>query len=151
MVSLLDLSTKKILDAHVLKKNEEGVTSSLSMEPIGVRRLLESFLHPHTSIDIDDNQPATSSSSTDTAVRISHLVTDDSSTLIKMMKTDYRGIFHSGDPWHLAKCIRKRLSKAASYAACRELGFWIKSIDNFLWTCMINCEGDDDRLVEQWR
>jgi hypothetical protein len=147
IVSALDLATNKIFDSAILKKNDPGVTSSPNMEIVGTRRLLLSF---NQTVGEAGDEPSTSAASTP-AVRVGRVVTDDNVSVIKMMKNEFSDIKHCGDAWHLLKSIRKRLEEKAKRASCRELKFWIKSIDNFLWTAMKKCGGDGDLLVEQWR
>lgn len=149
VVSALDLDSKLILDACVLKKNEDDITSSQQMEVVGTKRLLDAFSRPSLSND-QEMQPSTSVSAPP-AVRIGAVTTDDSTSVMKMMAKDFSAIHHGGDPWHLLKSIRMRLEAIARRAACRELGYWIKCIDNFIWTSMKECKGDEELLVEQFR
>lgn len=144
-VTAMDLKTHKILAATSPKRTDEEIESSPQMEIEGVQRILDSFVSPCT----DEPGPSTSAQAA-WKLDINAVVTDDSAALIKLFKT-YPGIIHASDPWHLLKNVRKRLNAVAKKASCRELGFWIKSIDNFLWTTMKNCGGNGDLLLEQWR
>ena len=50
--------------------------------------------------------------------------------------------------WHVAKSVKKKLSKMAKKKSCSVLGEWIKSISGHLW-CSATCNEDVELLHEK--
>lgn len=168
LVTALDLDRGRIIACHLRKKNDADVKSSSDMETVGVKTVLKSLLSPCGNQPLDDDTVAAilngeesevsaaleaSSAIVDegAVIRVAAVATDDSTTVKKMMETNFPEIRHDGDPWHVLKAIKKKLDKLAEKASTREVGYWKKAIANYLWTCMRKCGGDGNLLLEQWK
>ena len=84
-------------------------------------------------------------------VNVEVLCTDRHVGIAAMMRTQYSGINHQFDLWHLAKSTTKKLHAKAKVKECQELSPWIPSIRNHLWWAAASCNGDTIELIEKWR
>ncbi|XP_065353582.1 uncharacterized protein LOC135948296 [Cloeon dipterum] len=80
--------------------------------------------------------------------KIKTFCSDRNRSVAKLMREQFKGIEHSFDVWHLAKSLRKSLSKTAKTHKCLEP--WLDSIIKHLWYCSSTCGGSADVLLEKW-
>lgn len=89
--------------------------------------------------EIQDNEEKT----------IEMISTDRHTQVKKKMRTKYGHIRHEFDPWHLAKCISKKLTKLAKKKENRALAEWIPSIVNHLYWSM-NTAKNGEEIAERF-
>ena len=82
----------------------------------------------------------------DHGVQISTVATDRHGGIGKLMREHHGHIDHEYDMWHVAKCMKKNLSKKGN----NEISLWLPAIVNHLWYCASTCSGDVDVLKTKW-
>ena len=121
---LLEVSTGKILSFSVVQKGQ----FTTELVKVGCREALKSLLPKLPNVK--------------------DLVTDRHSGIKAMMPTEFPGIELNHDIWHMARNIKKAITKAAKKAAYKELGFWCKHIINHFWWSASHCEGSPEKLLQ---
>lgn len=145
--SALDVESKKIISSITTTKLIDS-TSSSGLELEGTKIILNSLLRNDASVAVECEPEDGTGLQANVGIRT--VVTDDHSSIIKMMRDKYSGISHQGDVWHFVKRVKARLIEASRKKDCGELAQWIKSITNFIWTISQECFGDEDLLEELW-
>ena len=83
-------------------------------------------------------------------VNITQITTDRHVQVRKHVIEQMPDIDLQFDVWHVAKNVKKKLSKLAKAKPCRDLKAWIPAIANHLFWCAAQCDGDVDLLREMW-
>ena len=126
--TVMDEKTNLIIEFSVVQVTE--VSSSNAMEYEGCKRTLNSIIKKK--------------------IPIRCLTTDRHTTITAKMRTNYSGIVHQYDVWHLSKWVTKKLIKKAKKKSCVELLPWIQSVSNHLWYCAATCDNNASILREKW-
>ena len=129
--TLMDEETGYITEFCVLNTADPTVKNSNAMEPMGLKKCLDSL----NQFDIN----------------IAVLTTDRHVTIRKIMRLEYPTIIHQFDVWHLVKSITKRLTALAKVKGNENLFDWIQSLNNHFWWCAESCNGDAEVLREKWQ
>ena len=126
--TLMDLSTKLILDFHIAQSTETG--NSGAMEKHGLKVCLDNL--------------------TENNIQVDTIVTDRHVQIRKFLKTEHPEINHQFDVWHMGKSVGKKIGKKAKAKGFEDLGRWRKSICHHLWYACDTCDGDENILLEKW-
>ena len=126
--TFLDVESKKVVDFNVVAVTE--VANSNQMEKKG-------FLESLNNIEAE-------------GIKVAILSTDRHVQIKKEMRVNRSHIDHQFDPWHLAKSVSQKLSKASKKSGCSDLAMWIPSVDNHLWWSAQTCNEDPELLCEKW-
>ncbi|XP_063967630.1 uncharacterized protein LOC135157074 [Lytechinus pictus] len=121
----IDLQSNKILGMSLVHVSE--ATSSVAMEKVGCRRVLDFLL---ASLDV------------------SVFATDRHASIAKMMREVFPQVCHQYDIWHVTKSIKKKLIEKAKQKDNEVLWPWTRSITNHLWWSTENCDEDEVMLRE---
>jgi hypothetical protein len=82
--------------------------------------------------------------------KIGELVTDEHSSIKKMMKVQFSSIKHSLDIWHKSKKISEKLADLGRKKVNRELLPWIPDVRNHFWHAASSCKGNVMRFLRTW-
>ena len=124
----MNKKAKLIIEFSVVQVTE--VSSSNAMEYEGCKRTLNSIIKKK--------------------IPIRCLTTDHHTTITAKMRTNFSGIVHQYDVWHLSKWVTKKLTKKAKKKSCVQLLPWIQSVSNHLWYCAATCDNNAGILREKW-
>ena len=83
-------------------------------------------------------------------VKVEQITTDRHVQVRKHVTEQMPGVDLQFDVWHLAKNIKKELSKLSKSKPCRVLNAWIPAVSNHLFWCAASCNGDVVVLREKW-
>lgn len=83
---------------------------------------------------------------TEDGLEISKFVNDRHQGISKMMRENYPSIYHAYDIWHMAKSLRKKLSKISKKHP--KIGRWTNQLINHLWWSSEHCNKSPELLVE---
>ncbi|KAK3725325.1 hypothetical protein QZH41_016412 [Actinostola sp. cb2023] len=83
-------------------------------------------------------------------IKLKEMVTDASSSIIKMMREEFQEILHSLDIWHKAKNMRKCITQVAKLRGNNKIGAWTDHIINHFWYCCENCGRSEEKLKTMW-
>ena len=126
--TVMNTENDKILDFSLTQVSQ--TTSSVAMEKLGFVNVLEKI----------ENE----------GLRIRSITTDRHVQIRAYLAKSRTDIIHQFDIWHVARSIKKKLSKKAKTKSCEELGPWIKSIINHFWWSCKGCNNDYNLLKEKW-
>ena len=129
--TLMDEEMGYITEFCVLSTADPNVKNSNAMEPMGLRKCLDSLQQ--------------------FGINVAVLTTDRHVTIRKIMRLEYSSITHQFDVWHLVKSITKRLTALSKIKGNEPLFDWIQSINNHFWWCAESCNGDAEVLRERWQ
>lgn len=121
--------SRYIVQFCVLTTADPTVINSNAMEPLGLKKCLES--------------------SKLFGINIAILTTDRHVTIRKTMRVEYPEIAHQFDVWYLVKGIIKKLTAVGKIKGNEALLDWIQSLNNHFWWCAESCDGDVEVLREK--
>ena len=127
--SIVDTESSKVLDFSLVQVTE--VKNSNGMELEGLKRCLDHLQEEN--------------------VAIAKLATDRHIQVRAHLKKERPNIKHNFDVWHMAKSVKKKLSKKAQAKPCAALKPWIHAIITHLWWCAKTSQGNGTECVERWK
>ncbi|XP_065886789.1 uncharacterized protein [Dysidea avara] len=126
--SLMDHETNKILHVETVDKREVRLQSP-NMEREAFSRSIAHVLQ---------------------LVECPEVITDASSSVRKMIETQYPQMLHSLDVWHKSKKLKKALAEAGKRKGMDKLLKWSSNIVNHFWYCCRTSNGDVQILKIKW-
>lgn len=123
--TIMDCTTNKVVDTIVIQKGQyEG-----ELEKQACRELL--------NILINEDK-----------LDIAQFVNDRHQGIAKMMREEFEIIFHGFDIWHVAKSLRKQLTKVTKKHPIIVL--WSDQVVNHFWWSCENCGKSPELLIEMF-
>ena len=123
--TIMDCRNNKVVDTIVIQKGQY----SGELEKQACQELLNILI-------IEDG------------LKISKFVNDRHQGIGKMMREQYPSIYHAYDVWHMAKSLRKKLTKISKKNP--KIGLWNNQLVNHLWWSSENCGKDPELLLEMF-
>ena len=126
--SIVEETSRKIVEFQQLHRSE--ASSSSAMETMGCRQTLTNLMEDGVKVEI--------------------FATDGSTTIEKLLSSEFKETEHELDLWHLTKNLKKRLQTRCKKAAYKPLLEWIPAICYHLWFCSQQCHGDYEVMKRLW-